>query len=579
MTYLAFDPDQVAGLAAAMTRSLDELRWVRCADPAALEAMRTVRLLRDELDAQWLPLVHRVVSSTALTGVHVPADLDDLRNSLAFVMAGHGWSVTTDPTSTDVVTAEEARALGARLNGVDAAGMVHDPSQLRWLAARLERIAADPELAASFLSNFHEWAPWGDALGRQRALMIAGYDIRATVTIGDLDAVFAGLAHVQRAVLHDLAAPHSATDLKWLQEMHPYAASMTMRFLGLSGNALGLATQLILFHRPLTGLDALDGPDAADILFPLVADDPAAAEQFLTLAALRPEMLFERAADPAAAFELILQATDPARMSADVAGEIVPRLVDHLALAGVGPDGWRPFLVDLTAPWTLQFSPQNTQWLLTNDQRDRMLAFVLEDQDSLHRFVERADRVTAGFITSLSSGAPHALDELGAFMAMIGELVVNGRMQDTEDRRRGVELVTTLAGLLTTAIPGIAVAAALSVGAIIINSSVAPDPAVAAREAGFGADLAVTSAGAAVAEQIARQWQRDGALPADFPMPPPADADAELPSQDFLISFVRWRASLPGGEFGRLADQVTRHVYAVINPGMMGEHSVTLFMP
>jgi hypothetical protein len=587
MTYLAFDPDQVAGLVAAMARSLDELWTVRCDDPAAHDAMRTVRLLRTELDTQWIPLARRVM----LTDDRLPADLDDLRNSLPFVMAkGYGWSVTTDPSSADVMTVQEARALGERLNVADATDSVSDPTELRWLAARLERIAATPELAEAFLANFHEWAPWGDALGRQRARIVAGIDARTPVTVPDLDAVFAGLAHVQRSVLHDLSDQHTPSELDWLTEMHPYAAASVTRFLGLRGAALATATDRILVQHPISDLDALAGPNAADVLFPLVAADDVASSRFLTLAARHPEVLFERAADTGDAYRMVLDSTNPARISAALAGDVVPRLVQYFAAtdmtcdekcytAEARPDNWRAFLVDLVSPWMLQFSPQNRQWRLGNDERDRLLGFVLEDDASLQHFIERADRVEAGFVTSISSGAPHPLDELGAFVAMIGELVVNTREQTADARRRGWEMITTLATLLTAAIPGIAVGAGVSLGLVIISSNAAPDPKAAARQAGFGADLASTSSGAAVAQQIARQWKADGSLPADFPMPPTADPKAELPSQEFMWAFEDWRATLPGGEYGPLADHVTRHVYAVINPALMGAHSVTLFMP
>ena len=580
MTYLAFDPEQVNGLAAAMVRSLDELWSVRCNDPAAHEAMRIVRLLRDEIEMQWLPLARRVAASPALSGRALPADLGDLRNSLAFVMAvGTDWAVTDDPAGTDLLTAEEARALGARMNLADAVAVVSDPAELQWLAARLERIAADPVLAASFLANFHEWAPWGDALGRQRARIVAGVDARTKVTVPDLDGVFAALAHVERS-----------TEPAWLTEMNPYAAAAMVRFLGLRGEALAVAADRILAHRPITDLDALSGPNAADVLFPLVAADAVASTRFMSLATRHPEVLFDRASDTAVAYRLVLEATDPARMSAAEAGEILPRLIQHFATTDPScdeacytgkerPEDWRGFLVDLVAPWMLQFSPQNQQWRLSNEGREQLLSFVLEDDASLQHFIERADRVEAGFVASISSGEPHALDELGAFMAMIGELVVNTRTQTSIARKRGWEMITTLAGVLTVAIPGIAVGAGVTLGLVIISSSTAPDPRGAARQAGFGADLASTSAGAAVAEQIALQWKSDGSLPADFAMPPTADPQADLPSQEFMWAFDDWRASLPGGEYGPLADHVTRHVYAVINPGMMGAHSVTLFMP
>jgi hypothetical protein len=583
MTYLAFDPQRVAALARAMNRSMGELRGVRNDDPAAADLMRQLRALTGELETTWLPLARRTAESTALI-----ADLHGLRDSSSFVMVHtYGWSIMRDPlVGPATITAAEARALGARLNGVDATSLADDPGELRWLSSELNSIARDPVLAREFLANFQEWAPWLDALGRHRARIVAG--TAARVTVGDLDGVFASLAHVQRAVIADRSDAH-VSGLPWIGEANPYGAALVVRHLGLSGRALGLTVDRILRPNPLVDVDWLNGPNAADLLLPLFGDDTVAIDQFLRFAALHPDVLFERTADTSTAFEFVLQATDPSRMSADVAREVVPLLVEHLSRVG-GPcdeqchdaipsDDWRGFLVDLISPWMLQFSPQNTQWRLHNAQREEMLSFVLRDEAALQSFVANADRVRAGFLTSLSSGTPHALDELGAFMAMIGELIVNERMMEAGDRARALGLLTDLAGLLTSAIPGIALAAGISMGLLVINSTSTPDPVAEARRAGFGADLASTAAGAAVAEQIANQWKRDGSLPADHPMPPIAEPDAELPSQDFLIAFGEWRIGLPGGEFGALADEVTRHVYSVINPGMMGAHSVTLFTP
>ena len=113
----------------------------------------------------------------------------------------------------------------------------------------------------------------------------------------------------------------------------------------------------------------------------------------------------------------------------------------------------------------LQFSPQNHQWESPVWRRDEMLSFVLGDDASLRRFIERADRVQAGLITSLSSGPNHQLEELGAFMAMIGGFVVSERVRDDDGTPVGrATMLATLAGLVTLVLPGVALSMAVALG-------------------------------------------------------------------------------------------------------------------
>ena len=220
MSYLAYDPDRVDALLSSMRRSLDELRRIHCDDPAAIDAMRVLRSLTLDVDMFWMPLVLRTATTPSLTaGKGLPADLGELPNSLAFVMAtGYGWSLLHDPVNDNpgVVTAEEARALGPRMNEADAVAASAEPEGLAWLSSQLEIIGRDPQLSAQFLANFHEWAPWGDALGRRRARLLADVERDTRVTVADLDSVFAGLAHVQRAVMHP---DQACVELPWLDEI------------------------------------------------------------------------------------------------------------------------------------------------------------------------------------------------------------------------------------------------------------------------------------------------------------------------------------------------------------------------
>jgi hypothetical protein len=401
--------------------------------------------------------------------------------------------------------------------------------------------------------------------------------------------VFAGLAHVQRVVL---PAGCTTTDLlsllPWIQEMSPYGAAAIVRHLDLHGNDLAAVSDLLL-HRvlavhvqdadaPVADLDALPGPGTAELLAPLLLADRVASTEFLRFTVADPSLLIEGFDEEADAYSFLLHATDPGRMSATAAGEVLPPIIDYFRNDGQLRD-WRPFLVDLAAPWTLQFSPENHEWLLSTERRNDLLSFVLDDDAALRRFVERADRVAAGVTTSFRSGARYSYEELGAYMAMIGELVVNARVQDATERGRAWRMVATLAGLMTSVLPGVAIAASVSLAMVIVSENTGPDPKLAARQAGYGADLAATTAGAAVAYQIATQWKADGSLPPDYPMPPAADPNAKFPSQQFLWAFTSWRDNLPGGDWGPMADHVTAAVFAFVNPPLMGTHSVTLFMP
>ncbi len=158
MALLAYDPDRVGRLHLALAGALTGLQSLSCDDPAAADAIRAVEAFASELEFCWLPLAHRLLATDPLS----PARQRDLRidaldQALVRVMAdGYGWSVQTDVRSDDtsVVTAEEARALGARLDDISAEALLDDPQQLRYVAQQLEVIGSSTTLSAEFLANF-----------------------------------------------------------------------------------------------------------------------------------------------------------------------------------------------------------------------------------------------------------------------------------------------------------------------------------------------------------------------------------------------------------------------------------------
>jgi hypothetical protein len=67
MAWLGYRPERVEELWQHTRHAVDDLASIASDDPAAAEAMRTVRLARQHLESEWLPLLDRIRASTALT--------------------------------------------------------------------------------------------------------------------------------------------------------------------------------------------------------------------------------------------------------------------------------------------------------------------------------------------------------------------------------------------------------------------------------------------------------------------------------------------------------------------------------
>jgi hypothetical protein len=66
MTMYGYDPARMVMLRTNLLDATCELRRLSCPDPAAAHAMRVVRLMRQNLEETWLPLVDGIHSSTAM---------------------------------------------------------------------------------------------------------------------------------------------------------------------------------------------------------------------------------------------------------------------------------------------------------------------------------------------------------------------------------------------------------------------------------------------------------------------------------------------------------------------------------
>ncbi|HSP27298.1 MAG TPA: hypothetical protein VLN74_02030, partial [Ilumatobacteraceae bacterium] len=58
-----YEPARVHQLARRTAEAIDELTRIVSNDPAAAEAIRTVRLTRSNLEAQWMPALREIARS------------------------------------------------------------------------------------------------------------------------------------------------------------------------------------------------------------------------------------------------------------------------------------------------------------------------------------------------------------------------------------------------------------------------------------------------------------------------------------------------------------------------------------
>ena len=381
MGLLAYDPSRLAYLKRHLAAAVDELRALRSADSAATQAIRSVAAVRNDIEQVWLPLIVRILDTTALTRGwwYVAPRADGLQNALINVMAdGYGWTVQRDPLNDDptTISVAEARALGAILNSADLLALVQDRDQLCWLAQQLQIIGHHADLSAEFLANFDSWKTVTYVLGLEYA----------RGERPDIEAVFDGLMAVWATTLPTgaLTAGKSAqldALLPPIDDVDPFVQALMVR--SLHPDAMTVAT---LTHELLTNwltlkndpsaptpIDRQVGPgsNAADLLLPLLLNDASACVWFTDLAAQHPALLFETLNDPDVAYELVLTGSDPANTTRTEAGRAVLAILDYFRVdpyqrPGFDNDGhpgeYGAFLGALVAPWLVQFTMSNHDW-------------------------------------------------------------------------------------------------------------------------------------------------------------------------------------------------------------------------
>ena len=582
MGLLAYDPERLARLKCRLAAAVDDLSALRCGDTAATDAMRSVSAIRDDIELVWLPLISRILDSTALTRDwwYAVARSDDLQNSLINVMAdGYGWTVQRDPLNDDAttVTAAEARALGAMLNSANLPALAADREQLRWLAQQLQIIGRNPALSTDFLANFKSWTNVTYVLGLEYA----------RGERPDISAVFDGLMSVWKTTLpaQALIAGTSASLDALLppgDDVDPYVQALMVRSLHLEAMTLAtisndlLTRWLSLKDDPAaaTTIDRQIGPgfNAGDILLPLLLADPAACVWFTELAARHPAILFETHNDSDMAYRIVLIGTDPANTSTTAAGRAVLAILDYFRVdpyrrPGLDTDGhpgeYGAFLGDLVAPWLLQFTMSDHQWSVSPGEKAASLRVALQDERAMQQLITNAERIRHGFVESLATNDIAAANRVGELLNLLLQLSVNERVADeiaSSDRR--LDLLWTVVGVGSSFLPGgplVGIAAGLALTALSSKLDEyldQPDPTGVRRTAERTMDVALALAGADAVARLHQQWIVDDLIGRTHRPPPSVElTDASCPSAEYHGAFSEWRSKLPGGADGALSRQ------------------------
>ena len=604
MALLAYDPERVGCLRSALGEALTGLRAVTCSDPAAREAMRAVRATAMQLDTAWLPLVTRLLASDPLSsGQRRAAQITALEHSLVRVMVdGYGWSAQTDPLHDDagVVTTEEARALGAMLNQIDPEALANDREQLAWLAQQLLVIGGDPTVSANFLANFHRWDVLTMTLGRQRANSFGAEHTGATVA-ADLDPVFDGLMSIWQT-------GGTTGLLPVMDSPDPYIKALMLRSLHLDPMALATAANELLrgwldtketFGSGSVDLAVVDGPNAADLLLQGVADSPKASAFFLSLILDRPALLMQTLNDPEIGYRIALAGTDPTRTSSPVAGRAVLAILDYFrsdpyktALSTDGsPGDFGPFLGQLVAPWLLQFTGANDEWAADDFTKAQLLGVAVRDDAALDELVAASQRIASGFANTLitsrhdDAAALELSLQVGGLLSLLGQLVVDERVDDENDRSHFLWDVTwTVLAAATNFVPGGAAANVVAGLGVTALEGMLADVFIASRtdevrhDGEYTMDAVLTIAASVMLLALVQSWQADGRLDPMVPPPPsPSSSTQEgCPSSAYRDDVEQWARQLPGGATGILGLTATNLVGNFIGRPQADEHCAEL---
>ena len=100
----------------------------------------------------------------------------------------------------------------------------------------------------------------------------------------------------------------------------------------------------------------------------------------------------------------------------------------------------------------MQFSPHVHDWYDDPDRQIGDLTAVMQDDRALARLLDDGQQVIDGAAAAIRHGY-RQLEQLGAYVGLLGQLVVNDQMKDATRRRAGRQLLWNVISVAAGALP------------------------------------------------------------------------------------------------------------------------------
>ncbi|HEY4333815.1 MAG TPA: hypothetical protein VGM78_14640 [Ilumatobacteraceae bacterium] len=566
---MGYDPNNLQALRAAMSRAAVELGGIRSGDPESTHGMAAIKSIRSLLTDRWLPLIDSLSGCRAMTG-YTPVLLaaDDVQDSL--LNQRTGWRVFTDPLAppADPVTLEQAIALAKELSGRDP----HQPfsdDEIAALRVMLAQIAAYPALDDAFITTISPqgWNTMVDQLGGQRQELITTQiatvnSDQPSAQVTAIDDVFAGLS---AAFVNWRTAHPDQLAVLQISDMHPYGAALLVRGLQLDARSLALATvQIISDER-----DALYaanpfplGPNAADLLLPIVEATPGAATELVMDTVDDPGLLLNVANDPTFGNRVLIRGTAPNNMSASQAAVAVPAYAGYVfaALHSSTLSKNNPLLdvaaADLVSPYLAEFAATPAaKFDVPKSLRHSLKSLLLDDQVALDELVQTSSSMIRTLTTPTAGEYRISDDALRNVASIVGYLQTLQREATVHQAKVAAAqwdlLFTTVERML--GIIGIPMA---TVGSVVVGVGGyalerlhdvmakegwgIPNVGSVERSAARTYELQTTVTAAAMVDAAYDRLQAFGQLPAGAQPPPQPNPDAESVARTYRNEFATW---------------------------------------